>query len=200
MARPAVTITQVCGPVPDAWYPPVINTRVITPIVFWPSEVPCASAIIEPDTVCARWNQRAAGFWSARRSSRYTSPVASAAATPATTGAASAGSTILESTTEKLTPDAPAPTSTAPISPPNRAWDDDDGIPNSQVSRFHRIAATRPAKIMVGVTKASLTMPAEMVLATSVDRKAPSTLSTAAISTATRGASAPVATDVAIAL
>ena len=61
------------------------------------------------------------------------------------------------------------------------------------------MAATRPAKIIVGVTKASLTMPPEMVFATSVDRKAPATFRIAAISTAVRGRSAPVATDVAIA-
>ena len=42
-------------------------------------------------------------------------------------------------------------------------------------------------------------MPPEIVLATSVDRKAPTTLSTAAINTAVRGRSAPVATEVAIA-
>ena len=111
-----------------------------------------------------------------------------------------AGSRILDTTTEKLTPDSPAPTSTAPIRPPKSAWDELDGRPNSQVVRFHRIAATNPAKIIVGVTNASLTMPPEMVLATSVDRKAPTTLSTAAISTAVRGRSAPVATEVAIAL
>jgi hypothetical protein len=62
------------------------------------------------------------------------------------------------------------------------------------------MAPTRPAKIMVGVTSASFTMPPEMVFATSVDRNAPATFSTAAISTATFGLSAPVATEVAIAL
>src|SRR6476619_2643389 len=111
-----------------------------------------------------------------------------------------AGSRIFDTTTEKFTPATPAPTSTAPISPPKRACDELDGRPNNQVVRFHRMAATNPAKIMVGVTKASLTMPPEMVLATSVDRNAPATFSTAAISTATFGLSAPVATEVAIAL
>ena len=53
---------------------------------------------------------------------------------------------------------------------------------------------------MVGVTSASLTMPPEMVLATSVERKAPATLRIAAIRTAVLGRNAPVATDVPIAL
>ena len=125
--------------------------------------------------------------------------MASPAASPATSGAITAGSRILDTTTEKFTPEAPAPTSTAPISPPNRACEELDGSPNSQVIRFHRMAPTSPAKIIVGVTSASLTMPPEMVLATSVDRNAPATFSTAAISTATFGCSAPVATEVAIA-
>lgn len=40
------------------------------------------------------------------------------------TGAAIAGSRILDTTTEKLTPDRPAPTSTAPINPPNNACEE----------------------------------------------------------------------------
>ena len=122
------------------------------------------------------------------------------AARPATSGAITAGSRILDTTTEKFTPETPAPIRTAPIRPPNRACEELDGRPNSQVIRFHRMAPTRPAKIIVGVTRASLTIPPEMVLATSVDRKAPTTFRTAAISTATLGFSAPVATEVAMAL
>ncbi len=102
-------------------------------------------------------------------------------------------------TTEKLTPEAPAPIRTEPISPPKSACDELDGSPSSQVTRFHRMAPTSPAKIIVGVTTASLTIPPEMVLATSVDRKAPATFRMAAMSTATLGFNAPVATDVAIA-
>ena len=64
---------------------------------------------------------------------------------------------------------------------------------------FHKIAATNPAKIIVGVTSASLTIPPEIVLATSVDRNAPTTFRIAAITTAVRGRNAPVATDVPIA-
>jgi hypothetical protein len=44
-----------------------------------------------------------------------------------------------------------------------------------------------------------LTIQPEIVLATSVDRNAPATFSTAAMSTAAFGFSAPVATEVAIA-
>jgi hypothetical protein len=59
IANPALAITQTCGPVPDSWYPAVISTRVITPIVFCPSEVPCANATIDAETDWACRNQPA---------------------------------------------------------------------------------------------------------------------------------------------
>src|SRR6478735_5022163 len=126
--------------------------------------------------------------------------VARPAARPATSGAMIAGSTILDMITDMFTPAVPAPIRTAPIRPPNKACDELDGSPKSQVIRFHRMAPTSPAKIIVGVTSASFTIPPEMVLATSVDRNAPATFNPAAINTATLGLSAPVATEVAIAL
>ena len=126
--------------------------------------------------------------------------MAPAAAAPATSGAITAGNTILDKTVPTLTAEIPAPTITAPIRPPNNACDELDGRPTNQVVRFHRMAPTRPAKIITGVTFESTTMPPEIVFATSVDSSAPATFSTAAIRTATFGFSAPVATDVAIAL
>ena len=64
------------------------------------------------------------------------------------------------------------------------------------------MAPASPAKTMAGAAwmRASSKSPPEMVLATSVDRHAPMTLSTAATRTARLGVKAPVATDVAIAL
>ena len=35
----------------------------------------------------------------------------------------------------------------APANPPINVWDDDEGIPNHQVSRFQEIAAINPEKI-----------------------------------------------------
>src|ERR1700712_1888465 len=172
----------------------------MTPIVFCPSEVPCANATMDAETDWACRNHPAWGSLSARLIITYRMNVAAPAANAATTGATTAGNRILDTTTEKLTPEAPAPISTAPISPPNRACEELDGNPRSQVIRFHKMAPTSPAKIIVGGTRASFTMPPEMVLATSVDRNAPATFKTAAINTATFGFNAPVATDVAIAL
>ena len=62
------------------------------------------------------------------------------------------------------------------------------------------IAPTKPARTIGAVTSASSKNPPEIVLATSVDRQAPTRLSTAAMITAVRGLSAPVAIGPAIAL
>jgi hypothetical protein len=52
------------------------------------------------------------------------------------------------------------------MSPPNNAWDELDGRPSSQVSRFQMIAPTSPAKTTTGVILVSLTSPPEIVFAT----------------------------------
>ena len=83
--------------------------------------------------------------------------------------------------------------------PPISACEDDDGTPNHQVTRFQAIAPTRPAKITVVVTTPASTMPFATVAATVIEMKAPAKFSIAAMPTATRGFSAPVAIVVAIA-
>ena len=99
----------------------------------------------------------------------------------------------------------------APIRPPNRACEEEEGSPNSQVARFHRMPPTRPAKTMVRIgvpirpaTGAPsgpwmLTTLLLTVSATSMLRKAPTRLRTAERATATFGFRAPVAMEVAIA-
>ena len=89
----------------------------------------------------------------------------------------------------------------APTSPPISACDDEDGRPKYQVVRFQVIApsraammTTRPSSPLGGVIT-SLT-----VFATSCPSKAPAKFITAASVSATRGVSARVETDVAIAL
>ena len=126
--------------------------------------------------------------------------MAASATTPATIGDSASGTSSLPATVEKLIPSVPANTQVAPISPPKRACEELDGIPTSQVTRFHRIAPTSPPKITWGVMRASSTRPLEMVSATCTDRKAPTRFSKPASSTATRGRRAPLAIEVAIAL
>ena len=115
-----------------------------------------------------------------------------------------AGRITFCSTVSKLMEWKPMPTTAAPIRPPNRACEELDGRPLSQVIMFQRTAPMRPAKMMSGVmwipSDPSRISPPEMVLATSVDRNAPTRLSTAARATAVLGLIAPVAMGVAIAL
>ena len=136
--------------------PVVISASAMTPMVFCASLVPCASATSE---AVAIWPQRkpssrrrASTFWVIR----YTSQVPHAATMPAITGAATAGIRTFWVTPDQLTPLVPSAASPAPISPPNRACEELDGIPNSQVSRFHRMPPIRPAKMMVKPIEASM--------------------------------------------
>jgi hypothetical protein len=133
----------------------------------------------------------------------YASFVATNAISPAVRGARSAGSTTFDISTPKSMAPVPKPTSAAPISPPKRACDELEGRPSSQVSMFQTMAPMRPAKISSGVMSTppspSRMIPPEMVLATSVDRKAPTRLRIAARPTATLGLRAPVAIGVAMA-
>ena len=96
---------------------------------------------------------------------------------------------------------APDEASAAPISPPMRAWVDEEGRPNHQVMRFHPMAPMRAANtttrpcVPVGVA----IMPLPTVTATLVETSAPTTLRAAAIPRATKGDSALVVMETATA-
>ena len=128
-------------------------------------------------------------------------------------GAAMAGMSTFCRTPLQLTPDVPSAARPAPMSPPKSACDELEGMPNSQVSRFHRMPPMRPAKMIVRPVEASMPDTSDPVLeswifstevvtvtATSTDRKAPTRLRTPARMTAVLGFRAPVAIDVAMAL
>jgi hypothetical protein len=109
-----------------------------------------------------------------------------------------------------LTPSSPGPAMVAPMRPPNRACDELDGRPRSQVSRFQTMAPTSPASTMrsrsvppsfsssaLGVPLAFwiLTTALVTVSATWTLRKAPTRLRMADRATATFGRNAPVAME-----
>jgi len=139
---------------------------------------------------------------------RYTPQVPMVETSAATTGASTAGSTILVSTPSEpdaqITPPQPSAATVAPMRPPNSACDELDGRPSNQVKTFQRIAPTNPAKTITSrscpPTASSWTMPLATVAATATERKAPMRFSAAERATAMRGRSAPVAMEVAIAL
>jgi hypothetical protein len=94
----------------------------------------------------------------------------------------------------------PAATKVEPTMPPIRACDEDDGRPNHHVTRFQAMAPIRPPKMTAVVIAPASTMPSAIVAATFTEMNAPTKLSSAAITTAIFGVSAPVAIVVAMAL
>ena len=86
------------------------------------------------------------------------------------------------------------------MSPPMSACDELEGRPRYHVMRFQQMAPMRAASTTVCESAGRVTMPLPTVLATFWLMKAPAMLSTAAMSSATRGDSARVETDVAMAL
>src|ERR671934_2394937 len=114
-------------------------------------------------------------------------------------GANKAGMTTLWARPCQSTPFSPDWTSAAPTRPPIRACDELDGNPNHHVSRFHAIAPSSAATTVCCVARLPSMMPLATFFATAVVTKAPARFATAAISTAIRGVTARVPTDVAIA-
>ena len=66
MDSPAVMMTHTGGDEPTARVPAVINVRVITPMVFWASLVPCARETSEAEITWPLLNPRPIAPWSAR--------------------------------------------------------------------------------------------------------------------------------------
>jgi hypothetical protein len=95
------------------------------------------------------------------------------AARPQISGARIAGATTFSRITVPFTASLPAETIAAPMSPPMRAWLDDDGSPAVHVKRFQAIAPTSAANGVRRSRTTSSTMPEEIVAATLIDRNAP---------------------------
>ena len=72
---------------------------------------------------------------------------------------------------------------TDPMSPPIRAWLDDDGMPSRHVIRFQVIAPTRAAATMIWPAAPSgvAAIPVEIVFATAVPVSAPTKFAVADI-------------------
>src|SRR5690554_1774242 len=89
---------------------------------------------------------------------------------------------------------------------PIKVWEELDGIPKYQVSKFHVIAAVNPAKITrdpvvslaVTFNENGSTISLAIAFATPTNEIAPRKFITAASITATRGGNARVETDVAM--
>src|ERR671934_610635 len=121
------------------------------------------------------------------------------AAPKAIAGAARAGITTLCAIPCQSTPFDPDCTSAAPTRPPISACEELDGRPNHHVSRFQAIAPSSAARSVCCVARFPSMIPLATLFATAVVTKAPARFATAAISTAIRGVTARVPTDVAMA-
>ena len=104
--------------------------------------------------------------------------------------------------TDELTAPKPPLAIAAPANPPMRVWEEDEGIPSHQVSKFHKMAAINPENITTIIFPSicsGLTVFAT-VSATpwSLKMKKASELKSAAHKTAWKGVSTLVDTTVAI--
>ena len=113
------------------------------------------------------------------------------------TGEAAPGTMTLCQRPDHSTPDVPDWTSAAPTSPPISACVELDGRPSRQVNRFQTIAPNRAASTVCSVARFVLMIPSATVFATAVVTNAPARFAPAEMSTAERGESARVPTQVA---
>lgn len=169
-------------------------------MVFWASCRPCPSAMPPAEKVCAIRKPRWTRPGRTRRKPHRMASITPYARRKPTTGESTIGMTTFSTTPDHLT--LPADERVAPTSPPMSACDEDEGNPSHHVVRFHAMAPTRPASTMTRLCCATgrSTIPRPTVSATPVPRKAPSRFMTAAMTSAARGVSARVETDVAMAL
>src|SRR5256885_9155148 len=118
----------------------------------------------------------------------------------AMSGARSAGRTTLWARPCQSTPFSPDWASAAPTRPPMRACEELEGRPNHQVSRFQAMAPSNAARTVRVLIRSEATMSLPTVFATAVVTNAPARFAADATSTAIRGVSARVETEVATAL
>ena len=97
------------------------------------------------------------------------------------------------------TPFDPDCTSAAPTRPPINACEELDGSPSRHVIRFQTIAPISAASTVFSFARPVSMIPLPTVFATAVVTNAPARFATAAMSTARRGESARVETEVATA-
>src|SRR5437764_15403412 len=118
----------------------------------------------------------------------------------ASIGATTAGISTLLRTPSPITASGPAAANAAPTTPPIRAWEELDGSPARQVTRFQTIAPISPPNTTVGGIAPTETTSCAIVVATAVEMEAPAKLRIAAQPTAMREDVARVEIEVATAL
>ena len=170
------------------------------PMVFCASLAPWENAMKPAEMGCSRRNHLLTGPCWRLRTSQMSPVMRSSAQKKPITGEPIMGRMIFFTTPPHSTPSRPSAAIMAPMRPPKSAWEELDGRPKYQVTKFHTMAPTSAASTSSRVTSSVSTRPSPTVLATLVETRAPTRLRPAAMRTATRGESARVDTDVAMAL
>ena len=151
------------------------------PIVFCASFVPCVRATNPPETSWSRRKTRLTVPGLRRRMIHVTASISVAAIAIPRKGASSEGTSTLSFSPPHLTTSKPAAATAEPRMPPIRAWLELEGSARYQVTRFHVIAPTRPARITSGVTTLCSTIPFAIVAATAKEMNAPAKFRIAAL-------------------
>src|SRR5580693_7052784 len=159
MASAQQTMTQTGALDPLATVPLAISARVMTPMVFCASLVPCASETTQAEPTCPMRKPCLREPSVSDLVIRYSSQVPHAAMPAAMIGDRTAGSTTLETRPCHSTALPPAAASVDPITPPISACEELEGMPNSQVTRFQMMPPARPAATTCKVTSAVSTRP-----------------------------------------
>src|SRR5574342_409121 len=183
----------------------------MTPMTFWASLVPWLYEKMAADTSCRRRNQLSTRAGACRRTSQEVITMLKVPRTMPMRGESTMKAAIL-AIPESTSPSCPSAGRVAPIIPPARAWDEEEGSPHHQVRRFQTMAPTSEANTTTSTASkprafsmSKWMTPLPMVFATwsSPPRKAGSAatkLKKAAQPTATSGASTRVETTVAMEL
>src|SRR5690242_17551434 len=146
------TMTQTGALDPAVSVPLAISAKVMTPMVFCASLVPCASETTQAEPTCPIRKPCLRPPSVSDLVIRYSDQVPTAAMSPAMTGERTAGMITLETSPCQFTALPPAAAIVEPITPPMSACEELDGMPNSHVSRFQMMPPQSPAATTVRVT------------------------------------------------
>src|SRR5438309_3007095 len=97
-----------------------------------------------------------------RTEAQETTATSSIASRKPTSGESTIASTVLDNPLQTAA-EIPALATPPPNNPPINAWDEDDGMPSAQVTRFQTMAPTSAAKTTCASTIAGSMMPVPMV-------------------------------------
>src|SRR5712691_13465059 len=181
-------------------YPCEYSSTAMMPMVFCASLPPWPSEYSEAETNCRMRKARSTANGVERTDSQDTIATSTSASKNPTSGDSTIATSVFDSPLQTAA-EIPALAIPAPISPPIKACELEDGIPNPHVIRFQTMAPINAANITCASMTLGSMMPVPIVLATwSPNTMKATKLKNAAHTTAYCGRSTRVETMVAIEL